>query len=79
VEPSQIFRGGKIATATAGERGVAAVFPLALAGLIAGARIPFRPAGARISVRVPSSEAALSLKSCATVSWWPCWPATNAI
>jgi hypothetical protein len=79
VEPSQIFRGGKIATATAGVRGVAAVFPLVLAGLIIGARIQFRPAGARISVRVPSSKTALLLKSCAIVSWWPCWSASNAI
>ena len=79
MEPSQIIRGGKIATTTAGKRGVAAVFPLVLAGLIVGARIPFRPVGARISVRVPSSEAALLLKSCAIVSWWPCRSATNAI
>jgi hypothetical protein len=79
VEPSQNFRGGKVATATAGERGVGAVFPLVLAGLIVGPQIPFRPAGARISVRVTSSEAALLLKSCAIVSWWPCWSASKAV
>ncbi len=38
-KPSQIFHGGKIATATAGERGIASVLWLVLAGPIVDAWI----------------------------------------